>query len=420
MMSKRLAFLVLLACWATAGWAQPLQQPLPGWYERSPSGEVQVDLYFFWSARCPHCLEARPFVQQLALKMPWLRLHDLELTRHPEHGRLYERMAASLGQTARSVPAFLFCGRMLVGFDSPQGLGAELADGLRACHGRLTGGEAMLAPQQGPLRLPGTLDPQHSSLFALTATIAGLDAFNPCAFFVLLFLLSMLVHAGGRGRILAVGGVFVLCSGLLYFLFMAAWLNLFRLIGHIPAITLAAGFLAVSVALVNIKDYFWFRRGVSLSIPEGAKPGLFARVRELLSVRSLPMMLVSALLLAVFANLYELLCTLGFPMVYTRVLTLRDVPAAEQYLWLALYNLIYVLPLAVIVVLFALTLGRRKLKEYEGRLLKLLSGVMMLGLGAALLVAPGVLNRVGSALLLLGGAMAVTLLAALVERWRLR
>ncbi len=409
---------LLLYCWSAAVLAQPLREPLPGWYERSPQGAVQVDLYFFWSARCPHCLEAQPFVQQLSLEMPWLRVHEFELTRHPANGRLYQRMAASLGQDARSVPAFLFCGRMLVGFDTPQGIGTELAGDLHACHQRLAAGRPML-PAGGAGRtpaLPGGLSAEHSSLLLLTAGIAGLDAFNPCAFFVLLFLLSMLVHAGGRGRILAVGGVFVLCSGVLYFLFMAAWLNLFRLIGHLPAITIGAGLLAVAVALINIKDYFWFRRGVSLGIPDGAKPGLFARVRALLSVRSLPVMLLSALLLALFANLYELLCTLGFPMVYTRILTLRDVPAAEQYGWLALYNVVYVLPLAVIVVLFAVTLGRRKLQEQEGRALKLLSGTMMLGLGVVLLAAPGLLNQAGWALALLGAAVAVTLLVVWLER----
>lgn len=88
--------------------------------------------------------------------------------------------------------------------------------------------------------------------------------------------------------------------------------------------------------------------------------------------------------------------------------------------YLALYNVVYVLPLAAIVVVFVVTLGSRKLQEREGRALKLLSGVMMLGLGAALLFAPGLLHRLGLAVGLLVVAIAVTAGALAWERRRAR
>lgn len=116
------------------------------------------------------------------------------------------------------------------------------------------------------------------------------------------------------------------------------------------------------------------------------------------------------------ANFYELLCTAGFPMVYTRIPTLGEPSAAVRYLYLALYNLVYVLPLAAIVAVFARALGARKLGEREGRLLKLLSGTMMLELGALLLVAPEWVGRLGVAFALLAVAVAVTWLAARLTR----
>ena len=80
---------------------------------------------------------------------------------------------------------------------------------------------------------------------------------------------------------------------------------------------------------------------------------------------------IGAVSLAIAANAYELLCTAGFPMVYTRVLTLHDLMPKTYYMYLAAYNLIYITPLAIIVVVFSLTLGSRKLGEREGRILKL-------------------------------------------------
>ena len=126
----------------------------------------------------------------------------------------------------------------------------------------------------------------------LTLVIAGADAFNPCAFFVLLFLLSLMVRSGSRSRMLLIGGVFVFVSGLLYFLFMAAWLNVFRWIGELTAITFVAGLIAIGIALINIKDYFWYKQGVSLTIPDSAKPGLYARTRDIVGAGSLPAMLL--------------------------------------------------------------------------------------------------------------------------------
>ncbi|MFP5410919.1 MAG: hypothetical protein ACLGG6_08080 [Gammaproteobacteria bacterium] len=127
-------------------------------------------------------------------------------------------------------------------------------------------------------------------------------------------------------------------------------------------------------------------------------------------------MLAATALLAVAVNFYELLCTAGFPMVYTRLLTLQDLGPAEHYLYLGLYNLVYVIPLAVIVGLFAFTLGARKLSEREGRLLKLLSGLMMLQLGALLVLAPNALNHLGVALVMIAVAVGMTWAAARLTR----
>lgn len=232
------------------------------------------------------------------------------------------------------------------------------------------------------------MDTASLSLPVLTLVLAGLDAFNPCAFFVLLFLLSMMAHQKSRKRMLLIGGIFVLISGVMYFAFMAAWLNVFQLFGHLAWVTMAAGALAVFVGTVNIKDFFLFEKGITLSIPESKKPDIFRRARIILNAENLTAMLAATIFLAIAANFYGLLCTAGFPMVYTRMLTLADISPAERYGYLAAYNLVYVLPLALIVAVFARTLGARKLTEREGRLLKLMSGLMMLGLGSLLLLSP--------------------------------
>lgn len=177
-----------------------------------------------------------------------------------------------------------------------------------------------------------------------------------------------------------------------------------------------AGALALVFGLVNVKDVFYFRRGVSLSIPESRKPAVYQRARAILAAGNVPAMLAATVLLAVAVNFYELLCTAGFPMVYTRLLTLQELGPGTHYLYLALYNGVYVIPLAVIVGMFAFTLGARKSSERERRLLKSMSGLMMLQLGMPLMLAPELLNRLGVAFALIGIAVGVTWVAARLTR----
>jgi uncharacterized membrane protein HdeD (DUF308 family) len=127
-------------------------------------------------------------------------------------------------------------------------------------------------------------------------------------------------------------------------------------------------------------------------------------------------MLAGTVTLALAANAYELFCTAGFPLMFTRILTLADLSTPAYYGYLALYNLVYVLPLLVIVVVFVVTLGARKLKEEEGRILKLLSGLMMLALGVVLLFAPETLSHPLTALALILAALVVTALVVWLAR----
>ncbi len=430
MIGSRLRVVTLILLTAVLGFAtfdaraQAPQAKDTFWYKAETSEDVRVKLHFFWSETCPHCARALSFLEPLGRERPWLLIQSYEFTESPENRALFATLAAELGEEIRGVPTFFLCGRMVVGFDNAEGSGAALGAMADACRAFLQEELAVppvaeeTAPPVVDLPLLGRVDAGQMSLPVLTVILGGLDAFNPCAFFVLLFLLSLLVHARSRARMVLVGGIFVLFSGLLYFVFMAAWLNLFLVLEGVRAVTLVAGAVAVALALVNIKDFFWFRRGPSLTIPEHAKPGLFDRMRGLISADNLPALLVGTVTLAIAANTYELLCTSGLPMVYTRALTLSELSTSGYYLYLALYNVIYILPLLAILCVFTFSLGGRKLSEFQGRMLKLLSGVMMLGLGLVLLAAPDLLDNWLTAVGLLAVALAATAGAYALERLR--
>jgi cytochrome c biogenesis protein CcdA len=410
--------------------ADPTPEPTggdPGWHV-GPAGDVRIDLWFGFSSTCPHCAAAKPWLAEAEAAVGWLDVHALQVDGEgPEievnRTRLIE-LAASVGAEISGVPAFLFGGRLRTGFLSADTTGAELRAEIEAYHAQVLalvgpvtraspgpspGSSASPGPEV-PVDLPfmGQVDAATVSPALLAVILGGLDAFNPCALSVLLFLLSLLVGTRSRTRMALVGGIFVAVSGLVYFLLMAAWLNVFLLFGELRIVTLVAGALAVAAAGLNIKDFVAFRRGVSLVMPDAAKPQVFGRMFAIVDAATLPALLGTTILVAAVANTYEMLCTGGFPVVYTRVLTLDELPTLAYYGYLALYNLVYVSPMLAIVAVFTLTLGSHTVTRTEARRLKLLSGLLMLGLGLLLLLAPERLADMGATLSVFGLAVLVS------------
>jgi hypothetical protein len=185
-----------------------------------------------------------------------------------------------------------------------------------------------------------------------------------------------------------IGGAFVVVSGLVYFAFMAAWLNLFFLIGASRLTHVLLGTVAAMIGILNLKDFFAFGRGPSVAIPEAAKPKVYEQVRRVLRAENLFGALVAVVVLAMLVNTVELLCTAGLPAVYTRVLTSYALPAWQYYGYLILYNLAYLADDSLMLAVAVVTLSREKLQERGARFLKLTSGGVMLALGLILILRP--------------------------------
>lgn len=256
------------------------------------------------------------------------------------------------------------------------------------------------SPTEETIKLPiiGEIKTERLSLPILTFLLGLADGFNPCAFFVLTFLLAAIIGlAGARKKILLVGGIFIFFSALFYFLFMSVLLNVFQLGQKITLLTLTAGAVAVLAGLINIKDYFFFQKGVSLTLPKSHKEKFMARLKDLSLAKSTLALVTTTMVIAGTVNIYELLCTFGFPMVYVRILTLRKLPSLKYYLCLFFYNLIYIIPLAGVVLIFALTLGKKTFSQIWVRRLKLVSGLMILFLGLILTLSPKLLESASTA-----------------------
>jgi len=266
----------------------------------------------------------------------------------------------------------------------------------------------------------GEIDISDWSLPLLTIILGGMDSFNPCAFFILIFLLNLLIYARSRRRMLLIGGIFIFFSGFLYMVFMFLMYEAFRQLQTSPAtmtiLTIGVGAIVLPMGLLNIKDFFFFKKGASLSIPDEKKPKIYKQMRQLVKNTKLGATILGTVVLAATVNFYELLCTLGLPFAFTKALSNYSITeqSASYYGYILLYNIVYVIPLIIIVFLFVLTLGKRKLTEWHGQVMKLVSGIMLSCFGLIFIINYRILDNPVTPIILLLGSLGSAWIISLI------
>ncbi|MDD1627722.1 MAG: NrdH-redoxin [Methylococcaceae bacterium] len=371
------------------------------------SAVSSADIEVFVRSGCPHCAKAELFLQALKQEQPALRIVIHDVAQDTAALEQLQRLAKNQGLGTVRVPAFQVGGQLIVGFSDEITTGQLIHNALAqaqtrknqnasgSCEAKQSlsceAGAEVLTQVAQPFFLDFfgrrlSLDEVGLPLFTLAMGL--LDGFNPCSLWVLILMISLLAPMNNRLRMFAIAGTFVAVEGLAYFMFMAAWLNLFLLIGLSRISEIVIAVIALLAGMINLKDFWFYGRGVSLSIPDAAKPDIYARMRRILQAQNLTGALIGAVVLAILVQIVEFMCTSGFPALYTRILTLKQLDSMSYYGYLLLYNLAYMFDDVIILAIGIITLSQRRLQEKEGRWLKLISGMVMVGLAIYLMVAP--------------------------------
>jgi thiol-disulfide isomerase/thioredoxin len=411
--AARLLGLILVCTSALAGAAPDSPPPSP------PS----VVIHFISGDGCPHCAEARPFLDALAARHPGVRVHELEIWKNRDNRPLAQALAARWGMELESVPVVLVGSRYWVGF-AEEPIGREIAEAVAAC---VASGcpEPQVAPDapraQGSASIAvpgiGTIDLGSRSLLASTALIAFVDGFNACSLWVLTLLLAVTLHTGSRGKVMLIGLTFLTVTSAVYALFIAGLFGAMTVLSFADWLRVLMAVVALLFAAINIKDYFWYGRGPSLSISDDAKPGLYRRMRAVTAAgNSLPALLGATVVLSASASLVEFACTAGFPVLWTQLLAQHGVSGWQFVGLLLLYMLIYQADELLIFGIAVWTMRAMRVEERHGRVLKLASGMLMLALGLVMLIAPDAMDHLAGALAVFGAAALATVLVLLLQR----
>ncbi|MDP2966753.1 MAG: hypothetical protein Q8N39_12080 [Pelolinea sp.] len=423
MINKKVLFPILLLAlffvllWPSSALANP----------NRAGGEVTI--YFFWGDGCPHCAEEEPFLESLAQKYPQVKIQKYEVWYDKANQEILKKVADVMGFDPKGVPVTIIGEKYWVGYREEYN--AELEAAVKGCVANtcksVIDTELLSNPATSEIQknsgqvitLPfiGEADLGKQSLAVSTLIIGFVDGFNPCSLWIISVLLALTLTSGSRTKVITVGLTYLLVTTLVYSLFILGVFTLFSYIGYLRWIQIIVALIAILFGVVNMKDYFWYKEGISFTISDKHKPKLYQNMRStVVTPRSLFGLIGTTAVMAAGVSLIEFSCTAGFPVIWSNIMIANKVGVLYFALLLGLYMLIYLLDEIGVVVAASITMKATRMEEKHGRLLKLISGVIMLALGIVMAINPAWMNNLSTSLVVFAIALALTWLIYFVHQ----
>lgn len=373
-----------------------------------------LTIYLFWERGCPHCSRAQDFLQRLVAEDPRLSLSSMEIS-DPEHQELFIAVNRALAIEAPAVPTIIIGERAFIGYRDDTTTGAAFRARAEACLVEIcpdilrdklipTAFDDRVSikpehmdrtpalPRVIHVPLIGPISTQDLSLPVLTVLLAALDGFNPCAMWALVFLIGLLLGMENRLRMWALGIAFLAASGVVYFLFLAAWLNALLFLGAVFWIRLAVAGVAIAGGIFNLRAYVLKADDVCRITAPAGRRRIFDWLKKVTQESRFTLALIGIVALSFAVNLVELLCSAGIPAVYTQVLVMNPLPTWQYYGYLMLYIAVFLLDDVIVFALAMITLQVSGFTGKYTRVSHLIGGTVLIIIGGLLLLRPELLT----------------------------
>jgi hypothetical protein len=364
--------------------------------QRASSAAEGHSVYFFYLPGCSHCEAQAVFNAKLESEFPSINITSVD-GGTPSGQALLTQMLDNLG--VKEEPGFpitiitisenqvLISDWVSGGWESEDTSGKAIENALRQClAGHCPSSTGTNPKETITLPLIGTITLSDYSLPALAVVLGLVDGFNPCAMWVLVYLISVVAMLRDRRRIWLVCGSFVLASGILYFLFMTAWLNAFLAIGYSRAVTTVVGLVALGGGTLQVREVVTTKGAIVCEVTgEESRKKTMTRVQQIVSSPLTWGILAAIIGLAFTVNAVEFVCSAAIPAVFTQVLSLSNLSTFQYYAYILLYDLFFMLDDTIVfgTAAFALTsrMGDRyaKYSRPVGASILIVLGFLLLG-----------------------------------------
>lgn len=374
-----------------------------------------INIYFFWGEGCPHCSKEKPFLEKLEQKYPEVIVHDYEIWNNANNRQLMIDFSEKLNANVSGVPFTVIGEQYVIGWLDEKNTGTKIENAVKCAlnnecrdigseiNGNVSknknesenkqaqNSKSSAIPESMTLPLIGEIKTQNLSLPIFTILLGALDGFNPCAMWTLLFLISLLLGMKNKKRMWILGSAFIVASASVYFVFMAAWLNLLLFIGLVFWVRVIIGLIALAGGGYNLKEFFTNPEGTCKVTGTEKRQKVFDKLKEITHQKSFYLALGGIIILAFAVNLVELVCSAGLPVIFTQILALSDLANWQYYLYMLLYIFIFILDDLFIFFVAMTTLQMTGITTKYSRWSHLIGGILMLILGLLLIFKPELL-----------------------------
>lgn len=370
-----------------------------------------VNLYLFYSDTCPHCSKEISLLDKLSKEYSNLRIYSYEIKEEKDK-ELYQQATKIFNLNITSIPFTVVGDAYFTGYSKTQSerklrsvIEYYSTHGYEDKLGKIIGVELStyevtsnvdifkyLEDKDNKIidvPIIGKVNTKNLALPIVTIIIALIDGFNPCAMWVLLFLLSMLIGMKDKKRMWTLGLCFIITSATIYYLFMASWLNITQTFTKISLLRNIIALVAIIGGLYNLYSYIKTRKDTGCSVINDKKrTKIFTKIKKFTTEKNFILALLGTITLAITVNLVELACSAGLPVMYIEILQINGLTQFEYYIYLFLYVLIFMLDDIIVFTVAMITLQLTGISTKYGKLTKLIGGIILLLIGLLMIFNP--------------------------------
>jgi len=352
--------------------------------------ENKVELKLFYGTGCPHCALEREFLKNIKTKyQDKISLQEYEIYYNQENAQIFTNLVKDLKIETAGVPLLLIDDDYFLGYGKDNTTGVEIENKIK----KILGNEETVENKTNPVYLnifSKKIDLKSVSLPIATILIAFVDGFNPCAMWILVFLITMLINMRDKKKLYILGTTFIFVSGLMYLVFLSAWFNFFKFVGYVYWIKVIIGIVAITSGIMHIKSGL-FSKGECKATNQTQRQKIIQKIKDTLNQKKLLLSLIGIVSLAISVNLVEIVCSAGLPAVYTNLLSTIKLSTFEYYIYLLLYVLIFMLDDLLIFFLAIKTFEISGISKKYTKISGIVGGFIILVIGIILIVKPELL-----------------------------
>ena len=396
--------------------------------------EKVINIHLFYGNGCPHCAAEEEFLSDYLKDRTDVKLYKYEVWYDSHNQELLSKVQKEMGTTNKNGVPFTVIGKKtIVGYADgvtdeqiKDAINYYLNNDYRDYAGEITGKVKKTEVKEDTIKdesktedkkenkiekaddtkdsdqtdenvtvpVLGKINAKKVSLPILAVVLGFVDGFNPCAMWILIFLITMLFNMKDRKKMWILGLTFILTSGIVYLMFMLAWLNLATFISKIAFIRLLIAVIALVVGLINVYKYIDSLKkkdeGCDV-VDKKDRKKIMEKIISITHEKKFIIALLGIMVLAASVNIIELMCSIGIPLLFTQILAMNNLSTFSYMIYMFIYIFFFLIDDIVIFVISMVTLKVTGLSTKYTKYSHLVGGIIMLIIGLLLIIKPELL-----------------------------